>query len=564
MAALWRRDYDRWAARAFPWALAGFLVLGTAILMGGYWAYKTLGWGGYWGWDPVENASLIPWLFLIVLIHGLHMERAKGRYRRINFVLAFLVYLSVLYGTFLTRSGVLADFSVHSFVDLGISGWLIGLMTVFSLIPLYLLITRLRQVPSRRNEDPLLSRGTFMVLATIAVATSALVITAGTSAPLLTRFLANPGQVGPSFYNRVNLPIAILVAFLLALVPFLTWKGETVGQVLRRLRWPGAIGLVVTVGAAVVAVREPFHLLFVFFAVVAIVTNLEKTVARARAGGLGSAGGWLAHVGVGIILLGILSSSAYDRSTKVTLVQGAAQQVGDLELTFNRLIPRVGREKERMEVKVVRADGSSYLAYPKLFLNDRTQQLMANPHIRSSALQDLYISPIEYDPGRRPGTPDRYQLAKGQSLDLGGVELRFEGFDVNTSGKNALAEMEKGGAITIGAALSVVRGGTVSKLMPLYSFTRAGMVDSRPAAIPGGGMVMVSGIDASQGAVQIDIAGLGDSAGKATPATLALDVTEKPLIALVWYGLYVILAGGALAALQRLRQGRVLEGLGKI
>ena len=142
MAALWRRDFDGWAARAYPWALAGFLVLGCAILMGGYWAYVTLGWGGYWGWDPVENASLIPWLFLVVLVHGLHMERAKGRYRRMNFTIATLVFLAVLYGTFLTRSGVLADFSVHSFVDLGISGWLIGLMAVFSLLSVYLLVTR--------------------------------------------------------------------------------------------------------------------------------------------------------------------------------------------------------------------------------------------------------------------------------------------------------------------------------------------------------------------------------------------------------------------------------------
>lgn len=564
VAALWRRDFDGWAARAYPWALAGFLVLGCAILMGGYWAYKTLGWGGYWGWDPVENASLIPWLCLVVLVHGLHMERAKGRYRRLNFVIAFVTYLAVLYGTFLTRSGVLADFSVHSFVDLGISGWLIGLMVVFAVIPLYLLATRLRQVPSRRNEDPILSRGTFLVLSTIAVATAALVITAGTSAPLLTRFMENPGQVGPSFYNQVNLPIAILVGLLLALIPFLTWKGETAGAVLRRLPLPAGIGLAVAGGAAWVAVREPFHLLLIFFAAVAVVTNLQKTFARARAGGLGSAGGWLAHVGVGIILLGFIASSAYDQSTKVTLTQGQPQQVGDLELTFNRLIPRQGTEKERMEVKVARTDGSSYLAYPKFFVNDRTQQLMVNPHIRTTLFQDLYISPIEYDPGRQPGTPDRFQLAQGKSLDLGDVELRFEGFDLNIGGQNALAAMESGGAMTIGATLSVVRDGVASQVMPLYSFNRSGAVDARPVAIPGGGQVMVSGINATAGAVQLDVAGVGAASRQGRAATLALDVTKKPLIALVWYGLYVILAGGLLAAFQRLRQVRVLESLGKL
>src|SRR5436305_10749865 len=179
MAALWRRKYDGWAARAFPWALGGFLVLGTAILMGGYWAYKTLGWGGYWGWDPVENASYIPWLFGTVLIHGLYLERTKGRFRRANYVFTFLTYISVLYGTFLTRSGVLADFSVHSFVDLGISGWLIGLMAFFMLGGLYLLVTRLKDVPTEKVEDPMLSRGSFMMLATITLSVCALVVAVG-------------------------------------------------------------------------------------------------------------------------------------------------------------------------------------------------------------------------------------------------------------------------------------------------------------------------------------------------------------------------------------------------
>src|SRR4030095_14451442 len=231
MAALWRRQYDGWAARAFPWALGGFLVLGTAILMGGYWAYKTLGWGGYWGWDPVENASLIPWIFGTVLIHGLHMERAQGRYRRANYVFTFLAYIAVLYGTFLTRSGVLADFSVHSFVDLGISGWLTLLLGGFFLLGLYLIVTRWKEIPTKPNEDPFLSRGTFMVLATIVLLIMALVITARTPAPLLTRCIESQSQVGPSFYNRVNLPIALLVAFLVAIVPYLAWRGNSAGEI---------------------------------------------------------------------------------------------------------------------------------------------------------------------------------------------------------------------------------------------------------------------------------------------------------------------------------------------
>ncbi len=553
MAALWTRRYDDWAARAFPWALGGFLVLGTAILMGGYWAYKTLGWGGYWGWDPVENASFIPWLFGTVLIHGLHLERTRGRYRRANFVLATLVFMSVLYGTFLTRSGVLADFSVHSFVDLGLSGWLVGILGFFLLLAGWLLATRLRQVPTQANEDPVLSRGTFMVLATITIGTAALVILAGTSAPLLTRFMANPGQVGPSFYNRVNLPIALLVAWLLALVPYLTWRGETPRVVARKLLWPAAFAVAATVGAALWRVNQPLHLLFVLLASAALASNAQKTWQKARAGGLAGAGGYLAHVGVGIILLGILASSGYDRSTKVTLVQGVPQKVDGMTLTFARFIPRHGRERERMEVLVDR-DGEHFKVYPRMFVNTRTQQMMVNPDVRTSPLADLYVSPIEYV----PGMPPRLELAQGESGRVGPTAVRFVRFDLQVAG-NALAQMAAGRPITIGALLEVMQNGRTETVRPLYRLDPAdGRVETPPLALPGGGAVMISGINASARKVQLDVG------GAANPASLSIDVTHKPLIALVWGGLYVVLAGGILATTSRVRQVRKLAALGKI
>ncbi|HEY8022572.1 MAG TPA: cytochrome c-type biogenesis CcmF C-terminal domain-containing protein [Thermoanaerobaculia bacterium] len=568
MAALWRRQYDGWAARAFPWALGGFLVLGTAILMGGYWAYKTLGWGGYWGWDPVENASLIPWLFGTVMIHGLHMERTRGRYRRANYVLAALTYIAVLYGTFLTRSGVLADFSVHSFVDFGIAGWLIFLLAFFIAIPAYLLATRLREVPTEKNEDPLLSRGTFMVLATITLLATALVITAGTSAPLLTRWMKSPGQVGPSFYNEVTLPLAILIAFLLSIVPFLTWRGETLRTVLRKLRWPAAVAAVATIGAGIWAVRSPFHLAFVFLATLALASNLAKTLGKALAGDgwadmslpaaamrvlrkLEGSGGYLAHVGVGIILLGVLASSAYDRSTKVTLEQGVPKKVDGLTLTFTRFLPRSTDFKERMEVKVVRANGSTYYAYPKMFMNDRTRQLMVNPDVHSLALKDLYFSPIEYDPGQ-----PRVELAKGQLGRMGDLEVRFVSFDLAVAG-NALAAMAAGKPVTIGADLEVRRNGkpiSAGPIKALYKMDPAsGQVETPPTPLPGGGAIYLAGINASAGAVQLEVTGI-QSRGK-----LSLDITQKPLIQLVWGGLYVVLLGGILATVQRIRQARKKE-----
>jgi cytochrome c-type biogenesis protein CcmF len=557
IAALWRRDYKSWATRAFPWALAGFLVLGSAILLGGYWAYKTLGWGGYWGWDPVENASLIPWILGVVLIHGLYLERTKGRFRRVNYVLASLVYLAVLYGTFLTRSGVLADFSVHSFVDLGISGWLILMMGVFLTLPVVLIALRWREIPVVKNEDPMLSRGAFMMMGTSTLFVAALVIAAGTSAPLLTGFLEHPGQVGPAFYNQVNLPIALLVALLLTVVPFLTWRGISAGELARKMRGPVAIAVLVAAAAVALGVHDPLHVLVVFLATSALTANVIKAFERAQAQGLLAAGGWVAHVGVGIMLLGFLSSSAYDRSSKLTLSQGEPRQVDGMELTFTRYVPRQGRVKESMEVKVVRPNGEEVFLYPKLFMNDRTRQVMANPDIRSTWLQDLYVSPIEFDPGRGPGEPERVFMERGETTTIGDVELTFAGFRLPEQ-HDMMTTLAAGGAITVGAALEVARDGETRHAVPVYSFTGDGQVSAPPLALPGGGQVMVANIDANEGKVQLALWGVPGTAAT-VPARLSLDVTTKPLIKMVWYGLYVVLFGGLLSTVKRLRQGRQVD-----
>ncbi|MEM7355031.1 MAG: cytochrome c biogenesis protein CcsA [Acidobacteriota bacterium] len=555
VAAMWHRDTSRWAARAFPWALGGFLVLGTAILMGGYWAYKTLGWGGYWGWDPVENASLIPWLLGTILIHGLYLERTKGRFRRANLVVACLLYMSVLYGTFLTRSGVLADFSVHSFVDLGISGWLIGLMAFFALTSIYLLATRLGGVETRTNEDTPLSRGFALVLSTITIGLSTLAVTIGTSAPLLTHFMENPGQVGPAFYNRVNMPLALMVAMLLAVIPFLTWKGITGAELLRKLAPSLVAGALVCAFSLTVGVESLFHAIYIFLAATALAANLHKVISISRSTGFASAGGYLSHVGVGIMLLGVLASSAYDFSVKVTLEQGVAKKVGDdLTLTFERYLPRDAKDKERMQISVVRDDGYTYTAYPKFFLNDRTRQLMVNPHIRKLPLRDVYISPIQYEPGQPPGIDHRAQLAKGESTTIGDFTVRFVDYRLGQNG-DPRTLLAGGGMVTVGAALEIERNGEPVSVTPTYRFSQAGQ-QAPPVALPGGGWVAMTGLNPGQGQVQLDFADIGIEPQR---AKLSLDVTQKPLIALVWYGLYVVLGGGLLSVWKRIRGARKVD-----
>lgn len=557
VSAMWKRDTRNWAARAFPWTLGGFLVLGAAILMGGYWAYRTLGWGGYWGWDPVENASLIPWLIGIVLLHGLYLERTRQRFRRLNLVVACALYMSVLYGTFLTRSGVLADFSVHSFVDLGISGWLIALMAFFALVSVYLLATRLRHVPTEPNLDPAISRGSLLVMAAIVVSLAALLVTIGTSAPLLTRwFMETPGQVGPEFYNTVTSPLALLLALLLALVPFVTWRESSLAELPKKLL-PSFLAALVVAGIGFAAeVRDLQHVIFLILAGWALAANLQKVASMIKDSGLKGVGGYLSHVGVGVMLVGILASSAYDHSQKVTLPQGEPIMVGDLQLTFTRFVPRQDRhDREKMEVAVRQPNGETFNLYPKLFVNDRTQQLMVNPDIRKTLLQDLYVSPIEYLPPEDPNVAVPVELAKGETARVGELEMRFVDLDIDKA-RDPMVQLAAGGSVELGAKLEVRRNGEKQEVSPRYRFSRDGRVESPPAGLPGQGFVALTGIDPQGGRIALEILG---STSQARPARLSIDVTRKPLIFLVWAGLYVILAGGAISTFERWRGSRKVD-----
>src|SRR3972149_2645505 len=180
-----KRDYRDWVKQAFPWLLAGMGVLGLGIMMGGYWAYEMLGWGGYWAWDPVENSSLIPWLIGVASVHTLLVQRKSqakggiGKFAKMNLILAMLTYIMVLYATFLTRSGVLGDASVHSFVDPGMVVYLFLLIFIgaFIVIGFGTLIYRWKYLETQvQAEDSLLSREYALFTAAVVLCASAIIV----------------------------------------------------------------------------------------------------------------------------------------------------------------------------------------------------------------------------------------------------------------------------------------------------------------------------------------------------------------------------------------------------
>jgi len=560
IAALWKKRWDGWIIRAIPWALFTFLTLGTAILMGGYWAYKTLGWGGYWGWDPVENTSLVPWLCTAALVHGLFLQRSRMRHRKVNLILACGAFATILYGTFLTRSGILADFSVHSFVDLGITGWLVGILLGFVALSLTMLAWRWRSIPTAEGEEPpALSRSVFFVVGIAVFCALAFVILLGTSAPLVTRLTGNPSQVQTSFYARTTTPGAMLLVLLAGLVPIVSWKGESgiaLYRGVRRSLLVAGAGLALSLG---LGARDPLSLTILSAAVFAADVNLRAVLRKARNGKFAGAGGYLAHVGVGVMLAGIVVSGVYARSTRVTLPIDKPVEVAGSTLTFLRVVPATATQKQAMEVRVQTPKGETIYAYPKMYVNSRTGQLMANPAVRHSALLDFYIAPQAYDPGRAEQVGRLARLTRGTTKSIEGVGLTFRDFNADRS---AMLRGEK--TILALTDLTVTPpDGTRSDVTLRTVFHLDGRPTEAPEVeIPGvaGGRMRVEAVSPNDGAIVLRMSGLSrDPAAEyrpATPESLSIDVTRKPLIALVWAGFYVMMAGALLAFVQRSRQAK--------
>ncbi len=560
IAALWKKRWDGWIARAIPWALFTFVTLGTAILMGGYWAYKTLGWGGYWGWDPVENTSLVPWLVTAALVHGMFLQRARKRHRKINLLLACFAYVTILYGTFLTRSGILADFSVHSFIDLGITGWLIAILLGFLGFSLALVGWRWREIPvEAEDETPALSRSVLFILGIAAFCALAFVILLGTSAPLLTRLSGNPAQVQNSFYNRTTTPAAALMVFLAALVPFVSWKGESLSALFGNARRSLLVAAGATALAFVLGARQAFTLILLALAFFAADMNLRAVIRKARSGKIAGAGGYLAHVGVGIMLAGIVVSGVYAKSTRVMLPIGKPVRVGQNALTFLRVLPGTTTEKQAMEVRIDAPKGKTFYVYPKMYVNSRTNQLMANPAIRNGFAADYYIAPQSYDPGQPELVGREVRLTKGTTQSIDGIGFTFRDFNADRS---AMMRGEKTILVLTDVTITPPDGTKHDATIHYTWHLDTREADAEELDIPGvsGGKMTVLAVSPSDGSVVLRLRGVSkDPAAEHQPATtesLSVDVTDKPLISLVWGGFYVLMAGAMLALVKRSREAR--------
>ncbi len=532
-AALVKRDWDGWVKPVLPWVILSTGVLATGFIMGGVWAYKVLGWGGYWGWDPVENGSFIPWLANAALLHGLLVQRVTGSLRRTNFFLAVTSYVLVLYASFLTRSGVLADFSVHSFANLGLSGFLLAFLAVAGLTGYGLLLVRLREIPAPASPLGSFSRESMMWLGQLVFMLMCALIVVGMSAPLITRLFGPASNVQTSYYNLVNAPLAVALGLLLGIAPLMRWRAQDPAAFLRAALPAAVFAGVLTVAAVVMGVRQWLPALVVFGAAFALAANAVVTLRGFRAGwkhGLA----FLGHMGVSVLLIGIIASSGYGRSVQVQLPRGESRAALGWRMTYEGVEKR-GDGKDRMKIAVAGA-GGAFEAKPALYWSAYNQGFMKKPHIERYLAYDLYISPLE-TVGDDPAE-NALWLAKGETRQVGQAKYTFIDFD-----------RQMGEVVRVAARLRVEMGGRTVPARPVLEMDMKNGIPNRiPDYLPGGASVEIAAVDPNTGRVALLVPGMARPAGG---EVLAVEVSTKPLINLVWVGAVLMLASVFLSAIRR-------------
>lgn len=320
IAGLLTKDHKGWIKPALPWAFFGVGILGTGILMGGAWAYEALSFGGFWAWDPVENASLVPWLMLVGAAHLMLIQRNRGGSTASTYLLTLLSFLLILYSTFLTRSGILGDQSVHSFVDLGLSGQLLVYLLFFIIGAFALFFYRFPSFKKSSKEDDLSSREFWMFIGAMVLLLSSLQITFTTSLPVFNALFGPEGWI-PMFdeklsppldpvahYNRYQLPFAIVTSVLVAIGQYLTYKRSASGTFWKKIAASMVVSALFTALAAVTLnFTNVIFILMLFTSFWAIFANLDFWL-RIGVQWKNITGASVAHIGFGLIMLGTLIS----------------------------------------------------------------------------------------------------------------------------------------------------------------------------------------------------------------------------------------------------------------
>jgi cytochrome c-type biogenesis protein CcmF len=377
-----RRVDASWIRSTRRFALLAWAFLSVGILLGARWSYAELGWGGYWAWDPVENASLMPWLTGTAFLHSIMVQERRGMLRVWNVSLICATFALALVGTFLVRSGILD--SIHAFGASTVGGPLLGLIAVTVLGSAALIASRLDALRSERRIESLVSREAVFLVNNLLLVGLCAVIFWGTFFPLISEaFTGERSVLGPPWFDRYTTPLAILLVLFTGIGPLLAWKRVSVGALWRIVRGPLAAATVAAVAIVLLAdgLAAPLALaLFAFaaFALAALAQEFARGAGAQRRlsggswiGSLGRVvarnrrryGGYTVHAGVAILLIAIAASSSFQTSRDLRLSPGESATVADYRITYERPTTAVDAHEQKLifgAVLDVHRDGSRF------------------------------------------------------------------------------------------------------------------------------------------------------------------------------------------------------------
>ncbi len=327
IAGLQTKQFKEWIKPALPWAHFAAAVLGIGIMMGAYWAYETLNFGGYWNWDPVENAVYIPWLFLVATIHTMIVHQRNQTALKTAMTLTISTFILVLYATFLTRSGVLGEASVHSFTDLGLSGQLLVYLFSFILYAIILLAINWKAIPGQAKEVSFYTREFWIFSGATLLCLSAFQVLVPTSIPVYNALLGLVGIVSTlappadqvEFYTKFQLWFGIFIALLSGTGQFFWWKKMDGSKLRQAMTYPVILTLLFS--AIIIAgggISDWKYIIITTVSVYSIVANLG-ILFRLGKQNLKLAGGSITHTGIALMLLGIMFSSGYSKTISINL-----------------------------------------------------------------------------------------------------------------------------------------------------------------------------------------------------------------------------------------------------
>jgi cytochrome c-type biogenesis protein CcmF len=416
MASLLARRYDtEWINVSRNWMLWAWGFLTLAVIAGMWWSYEVLGWGGYWAWDPVENAAFMPWLTATAYLHSVMVQERRGMLRVWNLNLMIATFVLTILGTFLTRSGIVS--SVHAFSAGPIGYYFLGFIAVILVFSFALLAGRSSELSSEGRLDGVASRDTVFLINNMVLTAFTFTVLLGTMFPVLAEAVRGVKvSVGAPFFNMMTLPLCMALLFLMGVGPALPWRRAT-GEEMRRKLGPPTVALALTVVISlIIGVPSIYAILAFGFGAFAFVSNGQEFVigarARMRAHGenvlralsrLTTAnrhryGGYVAHLGVVIMTVGIAASSAYKLEHEQTVRPGETFHVAGYDLTFQRLW--AAEESQRFvigaDVDLARNGRHLRSLTPRLNFYHMREEPIPTPHVHSR-MTDVYLNLMAFE-----------------------------------------------------------------------------------------------------------------------------------------------------------------------